>query len=85
MAKQKVTITLDRKKADEVRALVQAASTSEAIDVALDRLIRAERLRKDIEAYRRMPPTEEEDALAMVEQPPLDDDTDWESLYRDVL
>ncbi len=85
MAKQKVTITLDRKKADEVRALVQAASTSEAIDVALDRLIRAERLRKDVEAYRRMPPTEEEDALAMVEQPPLDDDTDWESLYRDVL
>ena len=50
MAKQKVTITLDRAKADEARLLVGSANTSEVIDVALGRLIRAERLRRDIDA-----------------------------------
>ncbi len=81
MAKQKVTITLDRSKAEEARALLGAGSTSEVIDRALDRLIHAERLRRDIAAYRRVPPTEEEVALASLAAGGLDDDADWEALY----
>lgn len=85
MAKEKVTITLDRSKADRARSLVSASSTSEAIDIALDRLIRAERLRADVAAYRRIPPTSAEVELATLgEAGMLDDDTDWEALYADV-
>jgi hypothetical protein len=84
MAKEKVTITLDRAKADDARALLGAVSTSEAIDLALDRLIRAERLRRDIAAYRRVPPTDEEVELALLAATGgLDDDLDWEGLYGD--
>ncbi|HEX6511641.1 MAG TPA: hypothetical protein VF157_05040 [Chloroflexota bacterium] len=84
MAKEKVTITLDRSKADTVRALLGAASTSEAIDVALDRLIKADRLLRDVVAYRRIPPTEEEIALAHVsEWDDLHDDTDWEAVFAE--
>ena len=57
MAKQKVTITLDRSKADRARSLLGVSSTSEVIDLALDRVINAERLRRDIDAYRRVPAT----------------------------
>jgi hypothetical protein len=82
MAKDKVTITLDRSKAADARLLVGALSTSEVIDLALDRLIRAERLRRDIAAYRRLPPTTEEIDMAVASTPPdLDDDTDWEALH----
>ena len=81
MAKDKVTITLDRAKAEQARSLCQAASTSEVIDLALDRLIRTERLRRDIAAYGRVPPTKEELDLALLEATALDDATDWEALY----
>jgi hypothetical protein len=82
MAKEKVTITLDRAKAEDARSLLGAGSTSEVIDLALDRLIRAERLRRDIAAYRRVPATEEEVAIAsLAATADLDDDTDWEALY----
>ena len=82
MAKEKVTITLDRAKADRARALVGARSTSEVVDIALDRFVRAENLRSDVEAYRRMPQTEEDEAWASIaETSSLADDTDWESLY----
>jgi acyl CoA:acetate/3-ketoacid CoA transferase alpha subunit len=85
MAKQKTTITVERHKVDEARRLTGAASTSAAIDLALDRLIRTERLRKDIAAYTGAPPTEEEVALAGTVPPwsDLADDTDWEALYSD--
>lgn len=84
MAKQKVTITLDRAKADEARSLVGSASTSEVIDVALDRLIRAERLRNDITAYRDLPPSDMDVVLALLaDSSGLADDTDWEALYDD--
>lgn len=56
---------------------------SEVIDVALGRLIWAERLRRDVEAYARQPLTEDE--LALVDlQPSLDlgdDDVDYDALY----
>lgn len=84
MPKEKVTITLDRSKAESARALVGAASTSEVVDIALDRLIRAERLRGDVAAYRRVPPTGAETELALLDAAALDDpdDTvDWEMLY----
>jgi hypothetical protein len=84
MAKDKVTITLDRTTAEVARSLVGAASTSEVIAIALERLIRDERLRRDVEAYRNHPQTAEEQALA--DQAPLEvlaDDVDWDSLYAD--
>jgi hypothetical protein len=85
MAKQKTTITVERRKVDEARRLTGAASTSAAIDLALDRLIRGERLRRDIAAYTGVPPTEEEVALAAITPPwsDLTDETDWEALYAD--
>ena len=82
MARQKVTITLDRAKAEAARQLVGATSTSEVVDLALDRLVRAERLRHDVEAYRRQPPTADERELAdSAETEVLQADTDWERLY----
>jgi hypothetical protein len=84
MAKDKVTITLDRAKAAVARELVGVDSTSEVIDLALDRLVRAERLRADIAAYRGMPPTQSEVDLALLaDTSGLADDTDWEALYAD--
>jgi hypothetical protein len=84
MARSKVTITLDRAKAELARGLVGASSTSEVIDLALERLILAARLRQDIEAYRRMPQTSEELALAdQSANGALGDDVDWASLYAD--
>jgi hypothetical protein len=83
MAKQKTTITVERHKVDEARRLSGAASTSAAIDLALDRLIRSERLRRDVAAYTGIPPTEEEVSLAATTPPwsDLADDTDWDAVY----
>jgi hypothetical protein len=82
MAKEKVTVTLDRSKAEAARSLLGAGSTSEAIDLALDRVIRAERLRRDIAAYRRVPPTDDDADLAfLAATTALDDETDWGALY----
>ena len=83
MAKEKITITLDRVKAEQARFLLGVTSTSEVIDLALDRIIQAERLRRDIAAYRRIPPTNEEVELALLAATTLDDDTDWEALYSE--
>ena len=51
--------------------------------MALDQLIRGERLRRDIAAYTGSPPTDDEVALAAVTPPWSDiaDDTDWDALY----
>jgi hypothetical protein len=82
MAKEKATITLDRAKAQEARTLVEARSISEAIDIALDRLIRAVRLQRDIAAYGALPPTDAEVELGLLaDTASLADDTDWEALY----
>jgi hypothetical protein len=84
MAKEKATITLNRAKAEAARSLLGVSSTSEVIDVALDRLIRDERLRADIAAYRRTPPTLEESELASFgDFRGIGDETDWEALYPD--
>jgi hypothetical protein len=83
MAKQKTTITIERRKLEEARRLTGAASTSAAIDVALDRLIRSERLRRDVAAYTGTPPTEDEIARAAIAPPwgDLSDETEWDELY----
>ena len=84
MAKAKVTISLDRVKAETARNLLAARSTSDAIDIALDRLIHLERIRRDVEAYKAIPQTAEEIALGAVDAAPLDDDdVDWAALYVD--
>jgi len=86
MAREKATITLDRSKAATARALLGVGSTSEAIDVALDELIHAARLRTDIAAYQRTPPTQDEVALASLgDIGGIGDETDWEALYVDDL
>jgi hypothetical protein len=85
MAKWKTTITVERRKVDEARELTQAPTTSAAIDIALDRLIETERLRRDVAAYAAVPPRESEVALAAITPSwsTLADDTDWDALYDD--
>ena len=85
MARDKATITVDRAKLDRVRELTGAASASQAIDIALAELIRVDRVRRDIAAYRRQPSSDDE--IALTHRRPdwsdLDDDTDWEAVYGD--
>jgi len=82
MAKEKVTITLDRAKAALAIEVSGATSTSQVVDMALDQLIRAERLRADIAAYRGVPPTAAElDMARLGDTNGLADDTDWAQLY----
>ena len=81
MAKEKATITVDREKLSEARTMLGVTSASAAIDVALTELIRRIRLRSDLEAYARTPPTAEEAALGVAspDWDDLADDTDWDS------
>jgi hypothetical protein len=83
MAREKATITLDRAKATEVQRLTGAGSTSEAIDLALTRLIAIERLRRDVEAYTGRPLTDAETAVGDLPVAfDLDDaDVDYDALY----
>ena len=75
MARDKATITLDRQKVARASALVGGVNMSEVIDIALDRLIRSEELRRDVAAYLRQPLDEDERALAWIPvQLDLDDD-----------
>ena len=86
MARRKATITLDREKAASAMALVEVHTMSEVIDLALSRLIHAERLRRDIAAYRHTPPSDVDIALADIPVTfDLDDaDVDYEADYRTV-
>jgi hypothetical protein len=84
MARSKATITLDKAKASRATALIGGKSLSETIDVALDRLIRAEQLRHDLVAYGRPSPDDLELALAdlPVDFDLGDDDVDYDALYE---
>ena len=81
MAKEKATITVDRAKLSEARAVLGVSSASAAIDVALSELIRRHRVLHDVEAYTRTSPTDEEVALghALPDWSDLADDTDWDA------
>ncbi len=83
MARDKVTITLDRQKARAAMDLSGGRSVSAVIDIALDRLIRTERLRHDIAAYGLQPLTEDE---LLVSDLPVrldlgDEDVDYDAIY----
>ena len=83
MAREKATVTLDREKARSAMALTGGRSMSEVIDLALDRLIHTERLRHDVAAYKRTPPSVAELALADL---PVhfdlgDEAVDYDALY----
>jgi hypothetical protein len=53
------------------------------IDLAIDHLIRAERLRRDVAAYRRVPPTDSEAELGpLAATNGLEDDTERAALYE---
>jgi len=83
MAREKATVTLDRKKAATAKALVHAKSLSETIEIALDRLIHVEQLRRDVAAYARRPPTDEELGIAdlPVQLDLGDEDVDYDAIY----
>ena len=81
-----MTITADREKLREARAMLGVSSASVAIDIALSELIRRYRLRSDVEAYAKTPPTAEEAALggASPDWDDLADDTDWDADWGEV-
>ncbi len=83
MAKEKATITVDRAKLAEARAVLGVSSASAAIDVALTELLRRRRVLHDVEAYMGTPPTDEEVALGHVCPDGVDlaDDTDWDAQW----
>lgn len=83
MARKKATITLDRDKVARVGALIGDRTMSEIVDIALDRLIQAEELRRDVAAYIGQPLGSDELAVAdlNVELDLADDDVDYETLY----
>lgn len=84
MAKEKATITIDRAKAALALEVSGARTTSEVVDLALDQLIRTERIRADVAAYQGLPPTADELDLALLSDTSgLADDTDWDQLYAD--
>lgn len=83
MAREKVTITLDRAKGQAAVELLAADSVSQAIDVALDRLIHSERLRRDVAIYA-SGPSDQEDVLPSGVPLQLDlddDDVDYAAQY----
>ena len=81
MAREKATITVDRQKLSEARAMLGVPSASAAIDVALSELIRRHRLRNDLKAYAGTPPNAAEAALGVAspDWDDLADDTDWDA------
>ncbi len=83
MAREKATVTLDRGKVEEARALIGGKSMSDVIDTALDRLIRTERLRSDVAAYQRHSQSQAERAVAdlPVSLDLDDDEVDYDALY----
>ncbi|MBM4407666.1 MAG: hypothetical protein FJ038_03480 [Chloroflexi bacterium] len=85
MARRKATITLDREKVARAGALIGGGTISAVIDLALDRVIRAEELRRDIAAYARQPLDDHELAVAdlRVEFDLGDDDVDYDAIYGD--
>jgi hypothetical protein len=85
MTKRKTSITVDPAKAERAGELIGSANFSETVDRALDALIRQERHRRDLEAYAITPETAEERALVRSALSGVDDDTDWATLYGDLL
>jgi len=83
MASEKATLTLDRAKMAEAKRLIGGRSMSQVVDIALDRLIHAERLKADLAAYGADPPSPDDEALGEVAVmfDLDDDDVDYDELY----
>jgi hypothetical protein len=83
MARSKATLTVDRHKVHAAMELTGQATMSDVVDLALDRLIRAGRLQRDMAAYRRTPMTSDEMTTAglPVRLDLGDEDTDYDALY----
>jgi len=83
MARGKATITLDRAKVARAGALIGGGTMSGVVDLALERVIRVEELRRDIAAYARLPLDEQDLAVAdlPVEFDLGDDDIDYDAIY----
>lgn len=83
MAAEKATLTLDRAKMAEAKRLIGGRSMSQVVDVALDRLIRAERLKADLAAYGANPGSVDENLLGDLDVvfDLDDDDVDYDALY----
>lgn len=81
IAREKATITVDREKLSEARAVLGAPSASATIDIAPSELIHRHRLRSDVEAYQRIPPKPEEAALGLASPDwgDLADDSEWDA------
>lgn len=84
MPKSKVSVALERSKVDEARRLVDTGSVSELIDIALTRLIAAERERRHVLGYERVPQGTEDVEWAEMPRRNEDiaDDTDWAGPLR---
>lgn len=67
----------------EAKRLIGGRSMSQVVDVALDRLIRAERLKADVAAYGARPGSVDEVVLGDLEVSfdLDDDDVDYDALY----
>ena len=83
MAREKATITVDRAKLAEAKAILGTPSASATIDAALSMVVERARLRADLEAYQRTPPNVDERNLAEIDRDFSDllDDTDWEAQW----
>ncbi|MBD0338557.1 MAG: hypothetical protein ICV67_04625 [Thermoleophilia bacterium] len=83
MAREKATLTVDREKLERAKSLLALSSLSQTVDVALERLIHSEQLRRDVAAYAREPL--EADELDVTDLPVEldlgDGDVDYDSLY----
>lgn len=83
MARSRATISLDREKAAKAARLLDSKSTSDVVDIALDRLIQVEKLRHDLAVYTRQPPNDVE--LRLTDLPVAldlaDEHLDYEALY----
>jgi len=83
MGRDKATITLDRAKVAKAASLIGERTMSDVVDIALDRLIHAEELRRDIATYASLPFGADELAVAdlAVEFDLADEHVDYEALY----
>jgi Arc/MetJ family transcription regulator len=79
----KTTVSIDRDTLSSASQLLGLTSTSEVVDIALDRLVRSERLLRDLRGYLATPPTEEALLLAELEVrfDLGDDDVDYDAVY----
>ena len=83
MPRLKTTISVDEENLASACELLGVTSRSEAVDVALARLVKSERLLRDLRGYLAVPPTIEEIALGElgVEFDLGDDHVDYDAQY----